>query len=118
MKKILILIIICITFASCEKDVEIKNKIEYIYFNDTIEKSNTPYDNFKKDIYVDFDVSKDYKEKKYRVIWYLWIDGEIAESNLKTWGELVEPKNLNKYKAKVKRIENERIPNLLKFWKE
>jgi len=114
---ILFLILI---FGSCNnltKDKSGSNSdTVLIYFTDSLPKKSSYseiYNNFTDSRKVDFDVVRSWKEKSFLVCWYLWIDGEIADSGLFI---KVLPADLEKFKARVMRIENEKIPSLLKVW--
>jgi hypothetical protein len=87
-----------------------------VYFTDSLPKKNTYnaiYNNFTEHRKVTFDVSRNWRSKDYSVCWFLWIDGEIADSGLFI---KVLPSELEKFKAKVMRIENAKIPQLIKVW--
>lgn len=114
---ILFLILI---FGSCNNLTENKSGSNsdtvFIYFTDSLPKKSSYseiYNNFTDSRKVDFDVVRSWKEKSFSVCWYLWIDGEIADSGLFI---KVLPDDLEKFKARVMRIENEKIPSLLKVW--
>lgn len=114
--------LLSIIFIGCNtglgKSSKHKTDTVYIYFTDTPlvnKKYSEVYKNFTKTRNVTFEVDKSYRERKYAVRWYLWIDGDIAES---TPGiiEYVAPENLERYKAKIMKQENDRLPELLKVW--
>ncbi len=103
---------------------EVKKPIEkeYVYFTDSIPKAlkeaNTPYENFSDTRKVEFKLDRDYTQKRYKVIWYLWIDGDIADSNIGGGYDYVNVDDIERYKAKIRRIENAKIPALLKLWED
>lgn len=116
------LIVSIVFFTKCKNVTDIvtieKHDTLLIYFTDSMPKKSSyseVYNNFTKTRDVHFDVVKNWDDKTYSVAWGLWIDGEIAESNPEIFTR-IKPEQLEKYKAKIRRQENERIPSLLKVW--
>lgn len=120
--KIILTVLLATILSGCDSGLfytqKPKTDTVYIYFTDTLlvnKKYSEVYNNFTKTRKVTFDVWKNYSQRKYNVRWYLWIDGDIAES---TPGiiDYVEPEQLERYKAKIMKQENDKIPELLKLW--
>lgn len=62
---------------------------------------------------VKFDITKNYTSRTYDVYWQLWIDGDIAMSDIRMD---VSPESIEKYKASVRMSCNKQMPFLLRTW--
>jgi len=113
-------ILILFLLQSCSNGLLFNPKKDtvYIYVSDTVKpkpKYSEAYPNFTETRHVTFDVMKSYEKKKYFVTFYLWIDGNIAYSDPNI-GTYIEPSELEVYKSKIRKICNDKIPELIKVW--
>ena len=93
---------------------KIERKSEEVQKEDIIKY---PHSNFTETRQIKFMFVKNYTERTISVGWFIWIDGEIAESNPDVFTR-IKIEDLEKYKEERTNWANQRIPYLLETMKE